>query len=107
MRKVGQRRGVGAGLHVFQHVGVRNHVEDELDPAPVDQAFSVVPDVGLNVTRFSGASLRCGVVDTEFEGVPARITMPARTVVDCFRFRNKVGLMSRWRRWTTRSGGTR
>ncbi|WP_420462544.1 type IV toxin-antitoxin system AbiEi family antitoxin domain-containing protein [Candidatus Palauibacter sp.] len=46
----------------------------------------------LNVTRFSGASLRYGVVETEFEGVPARITTPARTVVDCFRFRNKVGL---------------
>lgn len=51
-----------------------------------------IQDVRLNVTRFSGASLRYGVVDTEFEGVPARITMPARTVVDCFRFRNKVGL---------------
>ena len=48
--------------------------------------------VRLNVTRFSGASLQYGVVETEFEGVPARITTPARTVVDCFRFRNKVGL---------------
>ena len=48
--------------------------------------------VRLNVTRFSGASLRYGVVETEFEGVPAWITTPARTVVDCFRFRSKVGL---------------
>ncbi len=48
--------------------------------------------VRLNVTRFSGSSLRYGVVETEFEGVPARITTPARTVVDCFRFRRKVGL---------------
>lgn len=48
--------------------------------------------VRLQVTRFSGASLRYGVAETEFEGVPARITTPARTVVDCFRFRNKVGL---------------
>ena len=51
-----------------------------------------VEGVRLNVTRFSGASLQYGVVETEFEGVPARITTPARTVVDCFRFRNKVGL---------------
>ena len=41
--------------------------------------------------RFSGASLRHGVVDTTFEGVPARITSPARTVVDCFRFSRLVG----------------
>ena len=27
----------------------------------------------------------------EFEGTPARITNPARTVVDCFRFRRLVG----------------
>ena len=37
--------------------------------------------VRLNVTRFSGPSLHYGVVETEFEGVPARITSPARTVV--------------------------
>ena len=43
------------------------------------------------VMRFSGASLRYGVGDTEFEGVAARITSPARTVVDCFRFRGRVG----------------
>ena len=44
------------------------------------------------MVRFSGVSLRYGVVETTFEGVPARITTPARTVVDCFRFRNVVGL---------------
>jgi hypothetical protein len=26
------------------------------------------------------------------EGVPVRLTDPARTVVDCFRYRNKLGL---------------
>ena len=48
---------------------------------------------GLNVRmmRFSGSSLRYGVKDIGFEGVPARITNPARTVVDCFRFRSRVG----------------
>lgn len=46
----------------------------------------------VRVVRFSGASQRYGVEDTEFEGVPARITSPARTVVDCFRFRRLVGM---------------
>ena len=45
----------------------------------------------VRVVRFSGASRRYGVVDTTFEGVPVRITSPARTVVDCFRFRRLVG----------------
>lgn len=46
----------------------------------------------LEIVRFSGLPLRYGVVDTEFEGVPAQITSPARTVVDCFRFRNRIGI---------------
>ena len=50
-----------------------------------------LPELPIRVIRFSGASLRYGVVDTTFEGVPARITSPARTVVDCFRFSRLVG----------------
>ena len=52
----------------------------------------VARGVRLRITRFSGASLFYGVERTEFEGVPVRITGPARTVVDCFRFWRKFGL---------------
>ena len=50
-----------------------------------------LPELPVKVVRFSGASLRYGVGIAAFEGVPARITSPARTVVDCFRFRRLVG----------------
>ena len=50
-----------------------------------------LPTLPVKVIRFSAASLNYGVRDTSFEGVPARITSPARTVVDCFRFRRLVG----------------
>ena len=50
-----------------------------------------VPELPVKVIRFSGASLRYGVQNNVFEGVPTRITSPARTVVDCFRFRRLVG----------------
>ena len=50
-----------------------------------------LPGLPVRVVRFSGAALRYGVVNTAFEGVPVRITSPARTVVDCFRFRRLVG----------------
>ena len=50
-----------------------------------------LPELPVRVVRFSGASLRYGVENAVFEGVPARITSPARTVVDCFRFRRLVG----------------
>lgn len=48
-------------------------------------------DLPVQLVRFSGASLQYGVDDATFEGVPARITSPARTVVDCFRLRRLVG----------------
>ena len=48
-------------------------------------------DLPVKMVRFSGASLQYGVEDATFEGVPASITSPARTVVDCFRFRRLVG----------------
>ena len=50
-----------------------------------------VAPVPIKVVRFSGASLRYGVRNITLEGVPVRITTPARTVVDCFRFRRLVG----------------
>ena len=46
----------------------------------------------VRIVRFSGAMLTYGVDTTSMLGVPVRITSPARTVVDCFRYRNKIGL---------------
>jgi predicted transcriptional regulator of viral defense system len=50
-----------------------------------------LPDLRLRIVRFSGPAWTFGVQDTTFEGVPARITSPARTVADCFRFERLVG----------------
>jgi predicted transcriptional regulator of viral defense system len=46
----------------------------------------------VRFVRFSGAMLTYGVLNRSMQGVPVRITSPARTVVDCFRYRNKIGL---------------
>jgi predicted transcriptional regulator of viral defense system len=46
----------------------------------------------LRIVRFSGAALNSGVESRELEGVTVRLTSPARTVADCFRYRAKVGL---------------
>ena len=51
----------------------------------------VLNDVGVRLLRFSGAAWTYGIQETKFEGVPARITSPARTVVDCFRFERFIG----------------
>lgn len=50
-----------------------------------------VPDIRLRIVRFSGSAWTLGVTDIELEGVPAHVTNPTRTVVDCFRFERLVG----------------
>ena len=50
-----------------------------------------LPQFRTRLIRFSGAAWTYGVRDITFDGVPARITSPARTVVDCFRFEQLIG----------------
>ena len=46
----------------------------------------------LRIVRFSGDALTEGVEQHMVDGVSVRITSVAKTVVDCFKFRNKIGL---------------
>lgn len=46
----------------------------------------------LRVVRFSGAALEELVEEHELEKATVRIYSPAKTVADCFKFRNTVGL---------------
>jgi predicted transcriptional regulator of viral defense system len=45
----------------------------------------------VKTVRFSGPALEHGVETHRIEGVTVRVTSPARTVADCFKFRNKIG----------------
>ncbi len=46
----------------------------------------------LRIVRFSGVMLTYGIMERKMLGVPVKITSPARTVVDCFRYRRKFGI---------------
>ena len=50
-----------------------------------------ISGIGIRLLRFKGAAWTYGIREIEFEGVPARITSPARTLVDCFRFERHIG----------------
>jgi len=50
------------------------------------------PAVQVRIMRFSGPALTLGVESHELEGVDVRIYSAAKTVVDCFRYRNLVGV---------------
>ncbi|MFZ2162783.1 MAG: type IV toxin-antitoxin system AbiEi family antitoxin domain-containing protein [Sideroxyarcus sp.] len=46
----------------------------------------------LRTTRFSAAALATGIETRRVDGVKIQVTSVAKTVADCFKFRNKVGL---------------
>ncbi|PKO18014.1 transcriptional regulator [candidate division BRC1 bacterium HGW-BRC1-1] len=46
----------------------------------------------LNLTYVSGPAYSFGIQEHIINGVPVKIYSPAKTVADCFKFRNKVGL---------------
>ena len=46
----------------------------------------------LRIVRFPEIALTEGVDEHLIDGVPVRITGVARTVADCFKYRNKIGL---------------
>lgn len=46
----------------------------------------------LRIARFSGLALTEGIETHRIEGVPVRVYSAAKTVADCFKYRNKVGI---------------
>jgi predicted transcriptional regulator of viral defense system len=46
----------------------------------------------LRIVRFSQATHNAGVEKHQIEGVTVHVYSPAKTVADCFKYRNKIGL---------------
>jgi predicted transcriptional regulator of viral defense system len=46
----------------------------------------------MRVVRFCATALAYGIQEHKLDGVCVRVTNPAKTVADCFKYRNKIGL---------------
>ena len=51
-----------------------------------------VEGMPLRLVRFSGEALTEGIERHRIEGVDVSVYCPAKTVADCFKYRNKIGL---------------
>lgn len=54
--------------------------------------FPKAEGLPLRIFRFSGAALSYGIEEHWIEGVLVRVYHHAKTVADCFKYRNKIGL---------------
>ena len=75
----------------FHEVGTQNPFEVWLTLGVHDRAPRA-PELPLRIVRASGDALHAGVKEHDIEGVPVKIYCPAKTVADCFKYRNKIGL---------------
>ena len=59
----------------------------------IDRKARLPNEVALpvRVFRFSGKALTEGVEEHKIEGVTVKVYNPAKTVADCFKYRNKIG----------------
>jgi predicted transcriptional regulator of viral defense system len=46
----------------------------------------------LNIHRFSKASFTAGIEEHQIDGVTIKVYCPEKTLADCFKFRNKLGM---------------
>jgi len=51
-----------------------------------------IKGIPVRFVRFSGKSLSEGIETHTIDGIPVKIYNPAKTVSDCFKYRNKIGL---------------
>ncbi len=46
----------------------------------------------LHIYRFSNNAFKAGIQEQQIEGVTVRVYSPEKTLADCFKYRNKIGL---------------
>lgn len=49
-------------------------------------------DIPIRITRYSKKTFSVGIDTHDIDGVKVKIFSPAKTIADCFKFRNKIGL---------------
>ena len=90
-----QRRGVDFSLCLFSALrfhGIGTQNPPRLWIAMLNSRHVPTVDFKLSVVRFSERYYHSDLMVQSLNGLPVKLYTPARTVVDCFRFRNRVGL---------------
>jgi predicted transcriptional regulator of viral defense system len=85
--------GVVCLLSALSYHGIGTQLPHEVWVAIGSKARTpIISQVAARIVRFSPNSLEHGVELHKIAGVELRVTSPAKTVADCFKYRNKVGL---------------
>lgn len=86
-------QGVVCLLSALSYHGLTTQAPFEVWMAVPRKAWSPqVEEPKLRIVRFTGAAMTTGIEKTNIEGVNVRVYNVAKTVADCFKYRNKIGM---------------
>ena len=84
--------GVVCLLSALRYHGITTQAPHEVWLAIATTARRPRPgELPLRFVTFSGKALAAGIEEHTIEGVPVRVYGAAKTVADCFKYRNKIG----------------
>lgn len=80
-------------ISALAHHGLTTQIPHAIDLAlPSHSQVPRLDVLPIRVFWYSGPAYNAGVQVTNIDGVPIRIYSPEKTIADCFKYRNKVGL---------------
>jgi predicted transcriptional regulator of viral defense system len=80
-------------ISALAHHGLTTQVPHAIDLAlPSHAQIPKIDGVPLRVFWFSEPSFSAGIDVVTMDGVPVRFYSPEKTIADCFKYRNKIGL---------------
>lgn len=86
-------KGVVCLLSALQMHSITTQIPFEVWIAIEQQSWRPIEkQIPIRFVHFSGEAFGSGIETIEIEGVPVKIYCPAKTVADCFKYRNKIGL---------------
>jgi len=86
-------RAVVCLISALAHHGLTTQVPHSVDLAlPSHAQIPKIDGVPLRVFWYSEPSFSAGIETFKMDEVPVRIYSPEKTIADCFKYRNKVGL---------------
>lgn len=86
-------RAVVCLISALAHHGLTTQVPHSVDLAlPSHAQIPKIDGVPLRVFWYSEPSFSAGIESVKMDEVPVRIYSPEKTIADCFKYRNKIGL---------------
>jgi predicted transcriptional regulator of viral defense system len=84
--------GVVCLLSALRFHGLTTQAPHEVWIAVDAKAYVPKTNLPVRFVHFSGLAMTAGVVVHKVEGVKVKVYCPAKTIADCFKYRNKIGL---------------